>query len=431
MFFSRQKSVSESQSHSDLVYSSLMKNIPWIEFNTQGIIQDVSELFLNVVGYKKQDVIGQHHRIFCSPELINSQEYVEFWNQLGTGKQYSGTFKRYNLNGEERILEATYFPISDDQGHVKSVAKIASDITQLYYKNRDSNSVLSALDRSLKVIEFDVSGNVLSANDNFLQALGYTYGDVIGKPHKMFCFDQFYQDNPFFWDDLRAGEFKTGQFLRRTAEGGQVWIEATYNPIFDDKGHVHKVVKFASDITAQVERNEAISQASEVALKTAIETSQIAKEGDKLLQQCVVNSSDIRGYVEEAGKNIQQLHDRSASIAEITSTINSIADQTNLLALNAAIEAARAGSHGRGFAVVADEVRNLASRTSQATTDIAVVVKENLKLINDVVELSNEVTTIATLGKENITEVASVMDEIHNGAENVSQTVMQLSDHSK
>ena len=428
MFFSKKKELVIESSHSDNVYDSLKNHIAWIEFNLEGSIQDASPLFLSVVGYSLHEVIGKHHKIFCSDSHVNSSVYKSFWRDLANGTTKKGTFERINKKGEIVILEATYFPIKNSQGSVTGIGKIASDITDFYYEKQRNEALFSALDKSQAIIEFDPQGTVLKANSNFLNTLGYSAHQVEGQHHRMFCFDDFYNENPRFWQELQSGQIKSGLFQRRSSHGSKVWIEATYNPVIDESGNVVKIVKFSSDITERIERNRAITEASEIAYSTSIETAQIAEEGLRLLADSVKSSLNVSQKAVETAQKVQQLKDSSQNIQNIVATIQGIADQTNLLALNAAIEAARAGEHGRGFAVVADEVRQLASRTSDSTDEIVKVVEENQGLINEVTTRMTEMSLISEEGNAKITEVSTVMDEIHKGAENVSSTVMRLSE---
>jgi methyl-accepting chemotaxis protein len=404
-----------------------VSNIACVEFDPSGHVTKVNDKFLKIINFTEEEIIGQHHRALCDKDYVNSPEYEMFWKALREGKSHKGTFPRRNKAGERIWMEASYFPIKEGDKTVR-IMKVAADVTSEREKLDSQNSIIDALHRSQAIIEFTPEGNILTANNNFLNATGYSLNQVIGNHHQIFCEDEFYSQNPNFWKELAAGDFKTGQFKRKKANGETIWLEASYNPIFDDSGTVIKVIKFASDTTEQVTRELNVKQASEVAYSTSVETLQIATEGNTLLDKTVENSNRISEEVSDASHSIIELNKQSKSIEDIVATISSIADQTNLLALNAAIEAARAGEQGRGFAVVADEVRELAARTTLSTNEIANVVKKNQTYTLESTTKMDNVSSSALKGKDLIEQVSQVMNEILKGAENVSETVGSLSD---
>jgi len=406
--------------------NALKAHVAFIEFTPQGVVLDVNDLFLALMGYPRDRVIGQSHRQFCAANDTASPEYQRFWAELGQGRAQAGTFRRLRADGEGVWLKATYFPVVDERGQVIKVIKLATDATAERSKLMEKEAVFTALDKSLAVIEFTPAGDILTANRNFLNVIGYSSEQLHGKHHRLFCTDSFYREHPHFWAELAKGQFKSGQFERINSYGQTVWLEATYNPVFDEAGKVIKVVKFASDITARIEQGLAIRQAAEVASSTSEETALIAQQGMTSLKSAVDTSARIAAQVADATGLIGQLNAQSKNIEEIVATISAIADQTNLLALNAAIEAARAGEQGRGFAVVADEVRSLAARTSKSTSEIAAVVQNNRELTQKVTDNVHSVSVTAAEGSERTQQVASIMDEIYQGAENVCRTASGL-----
>ena len=427
-FTSKQENnISDSTCNSDseLLVDSIKDSVAFIEFKPDGTITDANSLFLGAVGYQLDEIKGQHHRMFCPDKVCNSPQYKQFWNNLANGQAQGGMFLRQNKAGDEMWLQATYIPVKKG-GKVVKVVKVASDITAEKQRLNEQTAISEALDKAQAIIEFTPDGTIVTANNNFLSAVGYSKDQIVGKHHRMFCSDKFYQDNPSFWADLASGHHRGGMFERRGAGGQVIWIEATYNPICDETGKVVKVVKFCSDITERVLKQQAIREAAEVAYSTSEETSQIAIQGADLLRKSVQTSNTIAQQVERTTTSINQLNEQSKNIEAIVSTISAIAEQTNLLALNAAIEAARAGDQGRGFAVVADEVRQLAARTSQSTDEIASVVSENRHLTAGATEMMDTVGQTAEAGKDEINQVAQVMEEIRAGAENVSQTVANI-----
>ena len=407
--------------------SAINTSVATIRFNPDGTITDASPAFLSTMGYTLEEVVGKEHRIFCLDEFIKTGEYDRFWQNLRSGQLQRSTYVRKKKNDEQICLEASYVPVTDSSGKVTSIFKIAYDVTDTQQLLSEMQAVNTALDRSMAVIEFEPDGTIIKANSNFINTMGYSMEEIKGQHHRMFCDDTFYNENPNFWMELANGEFKSGQFERFDASGRTVWLEATYNPILDATGHqVVKVIKFASAVTDQVERNRTIEKASELSFTTAEETSQIAKQGADMLNTSVNMSSTIVEEIDQASAVLDQLNEQSVNIESIVSAIRGIADQTNLLALNAAIEAARAGDQGRGFSVVADEVRQLAGKTSESTIEIERVVKENNQLSQSVTQSMNSVKESAQSSNDQLAQANKVMSEIYDGAVHVSKVVSSL-----
>jgi methyl-accepting chemotaxis protein len=236
-----------------------------IEFELDGTVVSANENFLRIFGYGLDEIVGKHHRIFCDPGYAASPEYAEFWHKLGRGEYHAAEFKRLAKGGREIWLQASYNPIFDMDGRPFRVVKFATDVTAVKLQNAEFEGKIQAINRSQAVIEFELGGTVITANDNFLRILGYGLDEVVGKHHRIFC-DPGYAESPQyseFWQKLGRGEYDAGEFKRIRKDGTEVWLQASYNPIFDMDGRPFKVVKFASDITREVEdRSHALLEMS-------------------------------------------------------------------------------------------------------------------------------------------------------------------------
>ncbi|MFC5759106.1 MULTISPECIES: methyl-accepting chemotaxis protein [unclassified Rhizobium] len=240
-------------SDSRAIVVALMKSQATIEFDLQGKILNANENFCRALGYKLSDIVGKHHSIFCEPDYVASPAYREFWQKLGRGEFDAGEYKRIGKDGREVWIQASYNPLMSG-GKPYKIVKLASDVTAAKLKAADAEGKITALSRAQAVIEFTPDGEILEANDNFLSVMGYRMEEIRGKHHSIFCEPAYVRSEAYkeFWKTLAAGRFVAEEFLRIGKGGKVVWIQASYNPIFDMSGRIFKVVKFATDVTARV-----------------------------------------------------------------------------------------------------------------------------------------------------------------------------------
>jgi methyl-accepting chemotaxis protein len=348
--------------------------------------------FAEALGYSQEQLRGRAMDEIVPLYVSKLPCFRNFRVAVAAGKSITDEYRYLHADGSLVWLHAHWQPIADASGNLNHVTCYATNITSRLEQASENTSFIDALLRSTAVIEFDLSGHVLKANDQFLQAMGYNSGQAKGSHHRIFCkpeetSSQKYKD---FWSTLNRGEFVAGRFERVDSRGHTVWLEATYNPVYDTEGTLCKVVKFATVVTDQVAREQEVSEAAQTAFEISQQTDVTAQRGAVVVNDTMHTMRKIAVDMQAASGGVEALGKQSVLISSIIQTISSIAQQTNLLALNAAIEAARAGEQGRGFAVVADEVRQLAGRTSTATEQIASVVLQNQKLVDETVgEMAN------------------------------------------
>ncbi len=384
-----------------------------IEFNPDGSIITANDIFLNALGYSLAEIEGEHHSMFVAPSERESATYREFWTSLKRGEYRSGEFKRFGKGGKEVWILASYNPILNETGKPFKVVKFASDVTAQKLKAADFAGQIEAIGKSQAVIEFNMDGVVLNANENFLGALGYALPEIQGKHHSMFmpAADRESAAYREFWMRLNRGEFQSGEYKRMGKAGKEVWIQASYNPIRDLNGKPYKVVKYATDTTAQViarMKSETVRGMMEHVAAGAEQLNASVQEISEAMVKSKDTASAAVERVEVADQQAQRLSVAAGAMTSIVELIGDITGQINLLALNATIESARAGEAGRGFAVVAAEVKNLAN---QATDKIGNEIGNLNGISSDVVDALNAIKSAIQNVSEYVSSTAAAVEE--------------------
>ena len=371
-----------------------------ISFQPDGEILEANENFLNVMGYKKSEVVGQHHRLFVDPVEASSAAYTGFWQTLAEGNYRAGEFKRINKLGQEVWIQASYNPILDEHGKVIKVVKFASDITEDKLRNAYFAGQIEAIGKSQAVIEFEMDGTIVTANENFLEALGYTLDEVKGKHHRIFVDPEEANSESYqaFWKQLQRGEFSASEFKRIAKNGSEVWIQASYNPILDSSGKPFRVVKYATDITPRVVAVNEIKRVMET-LSHGDLTQKIEKE---LSEGFGVLGQAINQFIEDMSGTVQ-------GIAESSETINVAASEI-----------------ASGNADLSSRTEHQASnleQTASSMEEITGTVQQNANNAKQASELAKKASDVAQHGGEVIHQVIDTMAEINASAKKIQDII--------
>ncbi|OSQ45500.1 chemotaxis protein [Thalassospira sp. MCCC 1A01428] len=425
--------------------NALERSLAVIEFDPEGRILRANDKFLGLMGYNLEEIQSKHHSMFVAEKIVKSPDYKQFWVDLRAGEFQQAAFPRQTKDGRRVWIEATYNPVFDRTGKVVKVVKLATDITARQEHLADQDGKINAISRSQAVIEFDLKGNILDANDNFLSVLGYSLAEVKGKHHRMFVERGYANSAEYkeFWDELARGNFVARQFKRIAKNGDEVWIQASYNPIFDVDGTPCKVVKYATDVTNQVrllidlkamidtnfaEIDESLDQldersgfASLTSQETSANVQAVAASAEELLASineisrsmaAARSSTDhVFDKAVQANSSTEKMNSVVSSMGNIVEVIQNIASQINLLALNATIESARAGEAGKGFAVVATEVKNLANQAARATEQISAEIEGVQAIAGEVSHVLGSIRGDVEGVVNNVTSISSAVEE--------------------
>lgn len=379
-----------------------------IEFTPDGRILNANENFLGAVGYSMEELKGQHHSMFCEPAYRTSAEYRAFWDKLGRGEYDAGQYKRIAKGGREIWIEASYNPILDASGKPFKVVKYATDITEQKLRNADFEGQLAAISKSQAVIEFTIDGRILNANPNFLDALGYTLEELRGQHHSMFCEPAYRQSPEYraFWERLGRGEFDAGQYKRFAKGGREIWIQASYNPILNADGKPFKVVKYATDVTAQVKAAEALRNA-------VAETGTIVS---------AAQANDLTKRIDLTGKT-GDIGELCAGVNGLLDTMNGVLSTLSESCGTLSVAAREIAMGNTDLSQRTEEQASSLEETSASLEELTTTVKQNADNAQQANKLAGSASEIATRGGKVVSEVVTTMDGIAQSSRKISDII--------
>ena len=383
---------------SKAVLDALGKSQAVIEFKLDGTIIPANENFCRALGYSLEEIKGKHHRIFCDPAYTATAEYREFWAMLNKGQFETREYKRFRKDGSEIWIQASYNPVFRG-GKLVKIVKFATDITAAKLKSAEADGKLEAISRVQATIEFTPTGEILTANENFLSTLGYTLAEIAGKHHSMFCEADYTRSDAYrdFWKTLASGQFVSAEFKRIGKGGKVVWIQASYNPIFDASGRVFKIVKYATDITGRVNAVDEIAKGL-TALAHGDLTATIEKPFIPSLEQIRTDFNAAMARISAAMQNVSHNTDAIASgSSQIREASDNLAKRTEQQA--AAVEETAAALEQITQTVAdsskrANEAGQLVARTKEGAERSGFVVKNAIEAMGQIENSSKEISNI-------------------------------------
>ncbi len=375
-----------------------------IEFALDGTILTANANFLQALGYSLDEVRGKHHAMFVDPAQVATPAYREFWARLGRGEYDAGQYRRFGKGGREIWIQASYNPVLDPNGRPYKVVKFATDITAQMMQAADFAGQLAAINKSQAVIEFSLDGRILGANENFLATTGYTLEEVRGQHHAMFVAADYRGSDEYraFWEKMGRGEYDAGQY-RRVGKGGRdIWIQASYNPVLDVDGRPLKVVKYATDITAQVRDSQALQQA-------VAQTREVV---------AAAQGGDLTGHI--------AVDDKTGPIAELCCGINALVEamagiigQIKFAADTIALGASEIAVGNADLSQRTEQQAASLEETAVSMKDLADTVRRTADNARQASELASGAVGVAAQGGQVVHEVVSTMALINESSRRI------------
>ncbi len=385
---------------------AMSRSLAVIEFDPKGKILSANENFCRAMGYSAAEIVGQHHSMFVEPEYARSNDYTAFWAKLARGEFDAREYLRFGKGGKEVWIQASYNPVRNARGAVVKVVKVATDITEEKLRNADFAGKLEAISRSQAMIEFTPTGDIVTANQNFLGTLGYTLGEIQGRHHSMFVEPGYARSGDYqeFWRKLQAGEFFSAEFKRFGKGGKEIWIQASYNPIFDHRGRVTKVVKFATDVTARVAAVDSIAQGLEQLARNNL-THRVGQLADPAFEKL---RSDFNNAMNALDETLAAVSASSTSVgggsAEIAAASDDLSRRTEQQAASLEETAAALDQITATVKRSADGAKQASAAASEARTDA----QKSGDVVREAVAAMGEIESSA----QQITQIIGVIDEI-------------------
>ena len=381
-----------------------------IEFDPTGKILSANEAFLTTLGYNLEEIVGKHHSMFVSGTYRSTAEYGDFWPSLSRGEFKSGEFHRVGRNNRDVWIQATYNPIRGKDGKVVKVVKFASDVTARKMQDADFQGQIKAISAAQAVIEFNLDGTVLTANENFCNTLGYSLDEIKGKHHSMFV-DASYRQSPAysaFWQKLGSGQFDSGEYKRIGKGGKVIYIQASYNPIFDLNGRPFKVVKYAADTTAIVLEREALKTKVDKILNVV----SAAAQGD-LTQSIEVSGNDPVGQLGDSlTAFFSSLGNSIATIGENATALAGASEELSAVSAQMSSNATETAAQAQLVSAATEEVNVNVATVTTGVEELNSAIREIAKNASDAARVSQQAVTIASDTNRTISKLGDSSNEI-------------------